>query len=290
VRPFDPPATTYGPGHRGVDLAAESGQPVRSAMSGEVAFAGVVAGVGWITVDHGGGLETTYGDVAPREVSTGDAVRAGQVLGRLAADASHLDWGASLRDDYLDPLGLLGGWRVHLVAEKPELGSAGRGPGARPPSRSGAPRPRPATTVGGAQPTGTGSGAESGLRWPLAGTVTSGFGARRHPIRGGVRMHTGLDLAAGSGAVIRAAAGGTVVGAGWRGGYGLMVTIDHGGGLTTRYAHTQRALVAPGMRVAAGQPIAAVGQTGTATGPHLHFEVRRNQRPVDPLGPLPATS
>jgi murein DD-endopeptidase MepM/ murein hydrolase activator NlpD len=115
VRTFSPPATPYGPGHRGVDLAARPGQQVRAALSGTVAFSGLVAHVGWVTVDHGGGLHTTYGPLDPRTVDAHDPVRAGQVIGLLAADAAHLDWGARLDGDYIDPLGLLGRWEAHLV-------------------------------------------------------------------------------------------------------------------------------------------------------------------------------
>jgi murein DD-endopeptidase MepM/ murein hydrolase activator NlpD len=119
LRPFAAPATPYGPGHRGVDLAAKPGTPVRAALPGAVTFAGPVAGRGWVTVAHGGGLDTTYGWIDPRRVRRGDRVAAGEVLGRLAADASHLDWGARLHGDYLDPLTLLGPWRARLVPVAP---------------------------------------------------------------------------------------------------------------------------------------------------------------------------
>jgi murein DD-endopeptidase MepM/ murein hydrolase activator NlpD len=115
LRLFDPPATPYGRGHRGVDLAAAPGDAVRAALGGRVTFAGQVAGRGWVTVDHGGGLDTTYGWIEPRRVVRGDVVRAGEVLGRLAVDAGHLDWGARLHGDYIDPLSLLGPWRARLV-------------------------------------------------------------------------------------------------------------------------------------------------------------------------------
>jgi murein DD-endopeptidase MepM/ murein hydrolase activator NlpD len=115
VRTFSPPATPYGPGHRGVDLTAGPGEEVRAALAGAVAFAGPVAGVGWVTIDHGGGLHTTYGPLDPRTVGTGERVRAGQVVGMLAGDATHLDWGARLDGEYVDPLGLLGRWEAHLV-------------------------------------------------------------------------------------------------------------------------------------------------------------------------------
>lgn len=115
VRAFDPPATPYGPGHRGVDLAAESGDVVRAALPGRVSFAGQVAGKGYVTVNHGAGLETTYGDLAPRLVVAGRQVRTGTALGRLAEDATHLDWGARLNGAYIDPLSLLGTFEIRLV-------------------------------------------------------------------------------------------------------------------------------------------------------------------------------
>lgn len=114
-RPFAAPAHPYGPGHRGVDLAAEPGATVRSALPGLVTFAGQVAGRGWVTVDHGGALDTTYGVLEPRHVTAGQRVQAGDPLGRLRADARHLDWGARLDGDYIDPLRLLSRWRPHLV-------------------------------------------------------------------------------------------------------------------------------------------------------------------------------
>ncbi|MEP6653010.1 MAG: peptidoglycan DD-metalloendopeptidase family protein [Myxococcales bacterium] len=112
--------------------------------------------------------------------------------------------------------------------------------------------------------------------------VTSGFGPRVHPITGDRRFHTGVDLRAPQGAPIRAAAGGVVLEAGSRGGYGNTVEIDHGNGTTTLYAHASAVLVDKGQRVEPGQPVALVGQTGQATGPHLHFEIRRNDHPVNP--------
>jgi murein DD-endopeptidase MepM/ murein hydrolase activator NlpD len=115
--------------------------------------------------------------------------------------------------------------------------------------------------------------------------ITSGFGPRVDPIdpaRGGSRFHQGIDLRAAAGAAIRAPEPGVVRRAGPRGGYGNAVEVDHGGGLTTLYAHASEVLVTPGEKVAAGQEIARVGQTGRATGPHLHFEVRLHDRQVDP--------
>jgi murein DD-endopeptidase MepM/ murein hydrolase activator NlpD len=111
------------------------------------------------------------------------------------------------------------------------------------------------------------------------GVVTSGFGWRWG------RMHEGIDIAAPSGTPIRAVAAGTVIYAGWMGGYGNIVIVDHGNGLATAYAH-QSAIYIGGGGVSQGTVIGAVGSTGNSTGPHLHFEVRVNGSPVDPMGYL----
>ena len=118
----------------------------------------------------------------------------------------------------------------------------------------------------------------AGLIWPVSGPVVSGFGMRWG------RMHEGIDIAAPTGAPIRAAASGSIIYSGWMGGYGNLVVIDHGGGLATAYAHLSS--FGAGGHVAQGQTIGYVGCTGHCFGPHLHFEVRVNGSPVDPLGYL----
>ena len=125
--------------------------------------------------------------------------------------------------------------------------------------------------------TGTGVPSAAGFIWPVNGTVVSGFG-----IRWG-RMHEGIDIAASTGTPIWAAAAGTVIYAGWLGGYGNLVVMDHGNGLATAYAHASSILVSVGQPVAQGETIALVGSTGNSSGPHLHFEVRVNGVAVDPL-------
>jgi murein DD-endopeptidase MepM/ murein hydrolase activator NlpD len=129
----------------------------------------------------------------------------------------------------------------------------------------------------GAGSTGTGAPSAAGLIWPVDGVVVSGFGLRWG------RMHEGIDIAASSGTPIRAAAAGTVIHAGWLGGYGNLVVIDHGNGLATAYAHASSILVGVGKQVAQGQTVSLVGSTGHSSGPHLHFEVRINGVAVDPL-------
>lgn len=121
------------------------------------------------------------------------------------------------------------------------------------------------------------------LIWPVSGRLSSGFGYRIHPIFHVRKMHTGIDIGAGSGTPIKAADSGTVVQAGWRGGYGKTVVVAHGGGLTTLYAHQSAILVGVGDTVDQGDVIGRVGSTGYSTGPHLHFEVRVDGRPVDPM-------
>jgi murein DD-endopeptidase MepM/ murein hydrolase activator NlpD len=120
------------------------------------------------------------------------------------------------------------------------------------------------------------------------GSVSSGFGMRTHPIDGVQKFHTGIDLRGQEGTPILAAEAGVVRSAGTRGGYGNAVEIDHGNGVSTLYGHASELGVKPGDHVEKGQPIGEVGMTGHATGPHLHFEVRVEGKPVDPKGALKA--
>ena len=122
------------------------------------------------------------------------------------------------------------------------------------------------------------------FRIPVAGRMSSGFGGRYHPILKRSRMHTGQDIAAPSGTPIYASGDGEVIFAGWRGGYGNCVMIDHGGNVITLYGHCSRLYVGVGQKVKAGDRIAAVGSTGMSTGPHCHWEVRVGGTPVNPLG------
>ena len=125
--------------------------------------------------------------------------------------------------------------------------------------------------------TGSGKPLAAGFVWPVSGPVVSGFGMRWG------RMHEGIDIAAGMGTPVHAAAAGTVIHAGWLGGYGNLVVLDHGDGLATAYAHASALLVVVGQSVSQGETVSLVGSTGHSTGPHLHFEVRVNGVAVDPL-------
>jgi len=131
-----------------------------------------------------------------------------------------------------------------------------------------------------AQGAGDTTPSSQGLIWPVNGPVTSPFGYRWG------RLHAGIDIGVPYGTPIHAAASGTVVLAGWTGGYGNYTCIDHGGGLATCYAHQSSIAVSSGVQVSQGQVIGYVGNTGHSFGAHLHFEVRINGVPVDPLGYL----
>lgn len=120
------------------------------------------------------------------------------------------------------------------------------------------------------------------MLWPVAGKITSTFGERRNPIGAGNDFHPGLDIAADTGTPIAAAAAGRVISAGPDGGYGNLIVVDNGNGVTTRYGHCSQIFARVGESVTAGQTIGAVGSTGHSTGPHLHFEVRVDDKPVDP--------
>jgi murein DD-endopeptidase MepM/ murein hydrolase activator NlpD len=131
------------------------------------------------------------------------------------------------------------------------------------------------------------NGATGVMSWPADGPITSPFGWRVHPIFGTQRFHSGIDIGADYGEPVRAADGGVVLTADWMGGYGKVIIIDHGGGISTLYAHNSELVVGEGQRVYKGQVVARIGSTGYSTGPHLHFEVRQNGSPVSPMGYLP---
>ncbi len=252
---FDPPATEYGRGHRGVDLSATAGDAVRAVAAGRVVFAGQVGGIGVVTIDHGR-ERSTYQPVKTR-VKVGDGVRPGQVIGTLLGSPSHcsgacLHLGRLVGDDYLDPLELLGGGRFRLIDPK-----------GKPPAPPGG--------IGG-----------HGLRRPVGGPITSPYGMRVHPVTGQRKLHDGTDFGVPCGTPVHAAAGGTVTGRSYSGAYGKRIVIRHRPGFETSYNHLSAQSVSVGDRVTAGQVIARSGTTGLSTGCHLHFMVRKGGKPVNP--------
>jgi len=162
---------------------------------------------------------------------------------------------------------------------------------------TGAPSFAPQPVAGGAfaslvnaviQPASAAASSRGGLmQWPVAGQISSPFGERKNPMGPGDDFHPGLDIAADAGTPIGAAAAGRVVSAGPDGGYGNLIVVDDGNGITTRYAHCSQIFARVGDTITPGQTIGAVGSTGHSTGPHLHFEVRVNDNPVDPTQFLP---
>ena len=123
------------------------------------------------------------------------------------------------------------------------------------------------------------------MRKPLSGDLdlSSGFGVRSDPFTRSPAMHTGLDFQGDTGDTVRATANGTVTAAGWSGGYGKVVDVDHGNGFSTRYGHLSSIDVQVGQSVKIGQAIGRLGSTGRSTGPHLHYETRVRGEAVDPL-------
>ena len=259
VRAFDAPASPYAAGHRGVDLAGGVGAQVRAAAAGRVHFAGRVAGTGTVSVDHGNGWRTTYQPVAP-SVVTGQVVSAGDRLGSLSAGhcvaSACLHWGLTDGETYLDPTAYTALPVIRLLPA-----------GSRPPARPELPPAR----VGGAGPR------------PVAGPVSSPFGMRRHPVTGVVKLHDGVDISAACGTPVTSPGAGRVVDASFHAAYGYRVRIDHGAGLTMAYTHLQRLEVSEGRRVAAGDLIGRVGNTGLSTGCHLHWMAWRDGSLTDPL-------
>jgi murein DD-endopeptidase MepM/ murein hydrolase activator NlpD len=165
------------------------------------------------------------------------------------------------------------------IDESQALSSASASLAAKLRARSDVPSSSSSSGSGSSAPSSAPS--SSGLIWPVSAPITSPFGMRWGT------LHPGLDLGAPYGSAIHAAASGTVVWCGWMSGYGNLVMIDHGGGIATAYGHQSRIAVSCNQQVSQGQVIGYVGSTGYSTGPHLHFEVRLNGTPVDPLGYLP---
>ncbi len=242
---------------------------------------------------RGPGVEPPEPHLEPELLGAIHVVKQGETVYRIART-----YGLEVRDllevnDLSDPRQLKVGMELFVPGARgpravPALGAAGPAEPAEPdepdePEPPPAPRARP-PAPGAAPPAAPAgraasrpSGKEPLLRWPVKGLLYSRFGMRQG------QRHDGIDLAAPEGSPVTAAAEGAVVYAGQQAGYGHVVILRHTGGLLTVYAHNARLLVAEGDKVKAGEPIARVGQSGKATGPHLHFEVREGAKPRDPL-------
>jgi len=122
------------------------------------------------------------------------------------------------------------------------------------------------------------------LGWPVAGTISSSYGYRYHPVHEEKMFHTGVDISVPSGSDVKATANGIVSFAGWTENSGIVVVVEHGHGFSTAYAHNRKALVRVGQRIARGEVIALSGSTGVSTGPHVHYEIWKNGRHTDPAG------
>jgi murein DD-endopeptidase MepM/ murein hydrolase activator NlpD len=287
IRGFTAPDHDYGPGHRGVDLAARTGEPVVAAAAGTVAFAGSVAGRGVVSIDHGA-MRTTYEPLAPR-VRAGQRVELGQLIGRVTGGGHCagrcLHWGLKQGKTYLDPLLLLerstaGPLRLLAASEREVAAQRARARAeARAGPDAGAGNAVAATVLGGA-------GAH-GFLHPVPGGVTSAFGMRFHPVLRRWKLHDGTDLGAGCGTPIRAPYGGVVTRAYFNVGYGQRLILDHGTvdgvRVETALNHASRFVVRPGQAITRGQVVGFVGSTGYATGCHLHLMVWLNARLVDPM-------
>ncbi len=284
VRPFDPPAERWGAGHRGVDLAAAAGSPVLAAAAGTVTYAQTLAGRGVMVVDHGA-TRTTYEPVTAL-VPVGTRVEAGTKIGTLepghCRPADCLHWGWRRGETYLDPM-LLGG------EAGPAPGDGGRvrlvGEAQREIAEERAEERAAARQAGVAGPVGPAG--EHGFIAPVAGSITSPFGMRFHPVLKITKLHDGTDFGAGCGAPIRAPYPGRVSQASFNAGYGNRLMIDHGviagRHVVSGYNHASSYAVGVGQPVVQGQMIGSVGTTGYSTGCHLHLMLWLDGNLVDPM-------
>ena len=289
VQAFDGPEHDYGPGHRGMDLATQPGQPVRAAVAGTVAFAGSVAGRGVVSLDHGA-YRTTYEPVTPG-VRAGQRVGLGETIGRVGRGGHCADrclhWGLRRGETYLDPRLLIttravGPLRL-LAADRRAVATE------RAQARADAAAELAEAGLGGTAAAfgAVGPGGRHGFGQPVPGAITSGYGMRFHPVLRRWKLHDGTDFGAPCGTPIRAPYAGTVTSAAYHRGYGHRLLLDHGSvdgyAVTTSYNHATGYVVGPGDRVVRGQLLGYVGSTGYSTGCHLHLMVWLEGRLVDPM-------
>lgn len=277
AHPFDAPAQPWLPGHRGVDLQAPEGTPVRAPGDGVVSFVGVVVDRPVLSIRHadagGRSVVSSYEPVSA-SVHVGQRVSAGQVVGFISlgghCSQACLHWGLRLDGAYVDPMG----WLAASVRLLPADAVATVLPPAPPP-------PAPPQLLA---PAGASTG--GGVR-PAAGPITSGFGMRFHPVLHVWKLHDGTDIGAPCGAPVGAIWAGTVVDVEHNIAWGNRVVVDHGlvngQHVRTSYNHMSAVLTTPGAHLSAGQQLGRVGSTGYSTGCHLHVQLWRNATIVDPL-------
>lgn len=265
---FSVGAANWNPGHRGVDLAAAAGEPVRASASGIVHYAGTLAGRGVVSIRHGM-WRTTYEPVTP-VVAAGTPVETGQVIGHVAvghascAPAVCLHWGLTDGTQYRNPLTHSPTDGIRLLPTDTEIPASAA--------------PMPGSAV---------RNPSSILLWPAHGKPGSPFGMRMHPILGYRRMHWGVDVGAACGSPLYAAGNGRVSRKVFSTGYGHYLKLDlgtiNGTHLVVGYAHAQRYVVNVGDIVKKGQVVGFVGTTGLSTGCHLHLELEANGRKINPM-------
>lgn len=252
--------------------AAEQGRASRVAADAQAAAGRVVA----LQTQRQAALQTAEGqraqDRKQYEVAQAESQALAEQIRRLAAEAA-----ARLAAQEAAARAAAQAAAAQAAAAQAAAAQAAQASRARP-AAPGAPAPQAPA----APPPAVSSG--SGWLWPVSGPITSLFGWRTNPIYGDRRFHAGIDIAASTGTPIAATRDGVVLFAGWSGGYGNLVVIGHAGNVASAYAHQSQILVSPGQFVSRGQTIGLVGSTGNSTGPHLHFEIRENGNPVDPLG------
>jgi murein DD-endopeptidase MepM/ murein hydrolase activator NlpD len=225
--------------------------------------------------------EVGYAKLQVRAARAKTVVLRARVQGETAVIAARTEQTRSVRDELVGARDDLAGTRQQRLTDLSTLSAEDRADAEEIDALQAASRALEARIRAAQSAPGTTQAPSSGgLIWPVEGPVTSPFGWRWG------RMHEGIDIGVPYGTPIHAAASGTIIYCGWESGYGNLTVIDHGGNLATAYGHQSSIAVSCGQQVTQGQLIGYVGSTGHSTGPHLHFEVRVNGAPVDPMGYL----
>lgn len=265
-------------------LAALASAPLAAATTDGVRLLGQAAASDSSTATPGEAAATAAGeaDGGTYTVVAGDTLSG--IAGRLLGSSSRWTDIYAANRDVLDNPNTLRPGQVLRIPGSSGTAALAQAPGASPATGAAAANQVAAANgTAAATPRAAGAAGSFNARNPLAGgRVSSRFGSRIHPITGRRRFHAGIDIAVPLGTPIHATGAGIVIASGWSGGYGRVVKVRHADGTVTVYAHCRTLEVARGQRVGAGQVIATVNSTGSSTGNHLHFEVQRGGRPVNP--------